>query len=99
MSRQRRQRTWWENGATFLGPLVGLLFIAPFGLVSGLGGNPMGCCAAIVGLGAAAFLVATHVVATSGPPTGICERCGYDLRGSRESATCPECGEPIPERD
>jgi hypothetical protein len=23
---------------------------------------------------------------------GICEGCGYDLRASRESGRCPECG-------
>lgn len=26
---------------------------------------------------------------------GLCLKCGYDLRGSRESKVCPECGEPI----
>jgi hypothetical protein len=25
----------------------------------------------------------------------LCIACGYDLRGSTESATCPECGEEI----
>ncbi|MEX0887292.1 MAG: hypothetical protein WD009_12730 [Phycisphaeraceae bacterium] len=27
--------------------------------------------------------------------TGYCHACGYDLRGSRHSDTCPECGQPI----
>lgn len=27
-----------------------------------------------------------------------CTECGYDLRGSRLSTTCPECGASIPER-
>ena len=27
------------------------------------------------------------------PPTGCCQRCGYDLRGSAASGwVCPECG-------
>ena len=26
---------------------------------------------------------------------GICRACGYDLRGSTSSATCPECGKAI----
>jgi hypothetical protein len=25
----------------------------------------------------------------------LCEKCGYDLRGSIESARCPECGTPF----
>lgn len=29
-------------------------------------------------------------------PMGCCEACGYDLRGSKQSATCPACGEAIP---
>ncbi len=28
-------------------------------------------------------------------PPGHCRACGYDLRGSMESKTCPECGEAI----
>ncbi len=28
-------------------------------------------------------------------PPGHCPACGYDLRGSKGSATCPECGKPI----
>lgn len=27
---------------------------------------------------------------------GLCLRCGYDLRGSKDSARCPECGAPAP---
>ncbi len=27
---------------------------------------------------------------------GHCPACGYDLRGSKQSTTCPECGEAIP---
>lgn len=26
---------------------------------------------------------------------GLCEKCGYDLRGA-EHAVCPECGSPLP---
>jgi hypothetical protein len=26
---------------------------------------------------------------------GLCERCGYDLRGSKEAGRCPECGTPM----
>jgi hypothetical protein len=29
---------------------------------------------------------------------GRCAQCGYDLRGSRISAVCPECGTPIAPR-
>ncbi len=29
---------------------------------------------------------------------GHCPACNYDLRGSKESATCPECGEAITEK-
>ncbi len=32
------------------------------------------------------------------PPPGHCPACNYDLRGSKESATCPECGEAITEK-
>ncbi len=28
-------------------------------------------------------------------PRGLCQRCGYDLRGN-ESGRCPECGTPLP---
>ncbi len=31
-------------------------------------------------------------------PTGKCQHCGYDLRGS-ESGKCPECGKPYEEAD
>lgn len=31
-------------------------------------------------------------------PPGHCRACGYDLRGSKGSATCPECGEAITEK-
>ena len=27
---------------------------------------------------------------------GLCRRCGYDVRASRESGRCPECGEALP---
>ena len=27
---------------------------------------------------------------------GCCRHCGYDLRGNRESSTCPECGQAMP---
>ncbi len=30
------------------------------------------------------------------PRPGCCPACGYDLRGSTGSSTCPECGEAIP---
>lgn len=30
-----------------------------------------------------------------GKPDGLCNRCGYDLRGSTESKACPECGHAI----
>lgn len=29
-------------------------------------------------------------------PEGLCRQCRYDLRGSRMSARCPECGTPTP---
>lgn len=28
------------------------------------------------------------------PQTGLCERCGYDLRASYQFGRCPECGTP-----
>ncbi len=28
-------------------------------------------------------------------PAGCCSACGYDLRGSKGSAACPECGEKV----
>ena len=31
--------------------------------------------------------------------TGLCLRCGYDLRGSTDSGRCPECGTPAPGGD
>lgn len=31
------------------------------------------------------------------PRSGQCPACGYDLRGSKGSINCPECGEAIPE--
>ncbi len=31
----------------------------------------------------------------SHPAPGCCAACGYDLRGSKQSTTCPECGEGI----
>ena len=34
--------------------------------------------------------------ARSEPMKNVCAACGYDLRGSKGSATCPECGEPTP---
>ena len=30
--------------------------------------------------------------------SGQCAACGYDLRGSTQSETCPECGESITRR-
>lgn len=32
---------------------------------------------------------------SNGHTSGCCVACGYDLRGSAGSATCPECGEAI----
>lgn len=32
-------------------------------------------------------------------PEGYCKQCRYDLRGSRHSARCPECGTPTPWAD
>lgn len=33
------------------------------------------------------------------PATGHCAKCGYDLRGSEQSDTCPECGTSITDRE
>ena len=30
---------------------------------------------------------------------GICSGCGYDLRGSQDASTCPECGHRIEDED
>ncbi len=39
--------------------------------------------------------ISTVVWARSRPLPGHCTACNYDLRGSTESTTCPECGEAI----
>lgn len=41
-------------------------------------------------------VLALHAWIHRGYPLGHCPACGYDLRGSTGSATCPECGEEIP---
>lgn len=42
-------------------------------------------------------MMALYAWLTRRYPPGHCPACGYDLRGSKGSATCPECGEVISE--
>ncbi len=53
------------------------------------------------GLTAIAFLIPGVIVWYSLRRTwrsspGYCTACGYDLRGSKGSTNCPECGEALP---
>ena len=44
------------------------------------------------------LVAATRIVRTRRRrKLGRCARCGYDLRGSRDSGRCPECGSPAPQ--
>lgn len=53
---------------------------------------PLWCLAILTPIWSIAILV--RRIRTQ-PRTGLCAPCGYDLRGSTGSVTCPECGKAI----
>ncbi len=64
-----------------------------FGVAPSVGMIVFGVCWAPI-----AFLLWRRDARLERPIRGLCVRCGYDLRGSKESGRCPECGTAISEK-
>ena len=50
---------------------------------------------AFTAIATAPFMTITYMRLRTSGRYGHCTKCDYDLRGSRDSKTCPECGERI----
>lgn len=50
---------------------------------------------AFTAIAAAPFMTITYLRLRTTVRQGYCANCDYDLRGSRDSHACPECGEQI----
>lgn len=87
-----------------------LLNGAVFTVVHGVCIVGVGAALLLENLWPAVLLAALYVVAIAGATIyrtldvrrhrrldqGLCTACAYDLRGSRDSGACPECGAPTP---
>lgn len=62
----------------------------------GLIQNKIDALVPLMALSACAFILACFIAAWKAPRyverVGLCEQCGYDLRGSLDVGRCPECG-------
>lgn len=51
--------------------------------------------ATVLAFGVLLLVTPFYISAMRVTPPGYCHQCGYDLRGSQHSKTCPECGHII----
>lgn len=62
---------------------------------SGSAKSPIFYGLAFTAIAAAPFMTITYLRLRRSQRQGCCTNCDYDLRGNRDSPTCPECGAKV----